>query len=123
MYPGVGEGIRGAVMQAGPMLFEPLQVTRIEVPHEYVGEISKLVSSKRGQMLDMVQEGDLTVITARMPVAEMLGWSNDLRSATNGRGSSSLVDQMFEKLPYELQDKVKNQIIQRKGLAAGELGA
>ncbi len=49
--------------------------------------------------------------------------SNELRSSTNGRGQSSLIDQMFERLPGELQDKVRNQIIQRKGLAAGELGA
>ncbi|MBI2665116.1 hypothetical protein HYX12_00665 [Candidatus Woesearchaeota archaeon] len=123
MYPAVREGIRGAMMQAGPVMFEPLQVMRIEIPNDYVGEISKLVSSKRGQLLDMNQEGNLTVVKARLPVAELLGWSSDLRSATEGRGNSSLVDQMFEKLPFELQEKVKKQIIQRKGIKEGELGA
>ncbi len=123
MYPAVREGIRGAMMQAGPVLFEPLQVTRIEAPHEFVGEVSKLVSSKRGQLLDMQQEGDQTVIIAKLPVAEMIGWSSDLRSATGGRGVSSLVDQSFERLPYELQDKVRNSIVQRKGLTEGQLGA
>ncbi|MBI2666329.1 elongation factor EF-2 [Candidatus Woesearchaeota archaeon] len=122
-YPAVREGIRGAIMQAGPVMFEPLQVMRIEAPAEYTGEISKLVSSKRGQLLDINQEGNLTVLKARMPVAELLGWSSDLRSATEGRGSSSLVDQMFEKLPFELQPKVRQQIIQRKGLTEGQLGA
>jgi len=123
MYPAVREGIRGAMMQAGPVLFEPLQVTRIEAPHEFVGDVSKLVSSKRGQLLDMQQEGDQTVIIAKLPVAEMIGWSSDLRSATGGRGVSSLVDQSFERLPYELQDKVRNGIVQRKGLTEGQLGA
>jgi len=123
MYPAVREGIRGAMMMAGPVLYEPLQVMRIEIPNEYVGEISKLVSSKRGQLLEMNQEGNQTVVKAKLPVGELLGWSSDLRSATEGRGSSSLVDQMFERLPYELQDKVKNSIIQRKGLSAGSLGA
>lgn len=123
MYPAIREGIRGAMMQAGPMMFEPLQITRIEVPHEFVGEISKLVSSKRGQLLEMNQEGDQTAVIAKMPVGEMLGWSNDLRSATAGRGVSSLVDQMYEKLPMELQEKIKTQIIQRKGIKGGELGA
>ncbi len=122
MYPAVREGIRGAMMQAGPVMFEPLQVMRIEAPHDYVGELTKLVTSKRGQLLDMTQEGDLTIVKARMPVAELLGWSSDLRSATEGRGSSSLVDQTFERLPFELQEKVRQQIIQRKGLSAGELG-
>ena len=123
MYPAVREGIRGAIMQAGPLLFEPLQIMRIECPNDYVGEVSKLVSSKRGQLLDMNQEGDITVIKAKLPVGELFGWSNDLRSATGGRGNSSLIDQMFERLPGELQDKIKNQIIQRKGLSQGELGA
>src|SRR3989338_4992137 len=56
-YPAVREGIRGAMMQAGPVMFEPLQIMRIEAPAEYTGEISKLVSSKRGQLLDINQEG------------------------------------------------------------------
>ena len=123
MYPAVREGIRGAIMQGSPILYEPLQVMRIEAPSEYVGEISKLVSSKRGQLLDMTQEGTLTVVKAKLPVAELFGWSNDLRSGTGGRGSSSLVDQMFEKLPGELQDKIRKQIVQRKGLSEGSLGA
>ena len=123
MYPAVREGIRGAMMQAGPLLYEPLQVTRIEAPNDYVGEVSKIVSSKRGQLMEMEQEGDITVIIAKMPVAELFGWSNGLRSATGGRGNSSLVDQSFELLPRELQDKVRNGIVQRKGLTSGNLGA
>ncbi len=123
MYPAVREGIRGALMQAGPVMFEPLQITRIEAPTDYTGEVSKLVSSKRGQLLDMQQEADQVIVIAKLPVGEMLGWSSDLRSATEGRGNSSLVDQMFERLPFELQEKVRRQIIQRKGLTEGQLGA
>ncbi len=122
MYPAVREAIRGAIMQSNPIMFEPLQIMRIEVPHDYLGDISKLVSSKRGQLLDVQQEGDQTVITAKLPVAELISWSNDLRSATGGRGNSFIADQMFERLPMELQEKVRTQIIQRKGLGAGELG-
>ncbi|MBI2669032.1 elongation factor EF-2 [Candidatus Woesearchaeota archaeon] len=123
MYPAVREGIRGAIMQAGPVMFEPLQIMRIEAPTAYTGEISKLVTSKRGQLLDMNQEREEVIVKAKLPVGEMIGWSNDLRSATEGRGNSSLVDQMFEKLPHELQERIRQQIIQRKGLTAGELGA
>jgi elongation factor 2 len=123
LYPAIREGIRGAMMKAGPLFYEPLQITRIEAPNDYMGEVSKLVSGRRGQLLSMDQEGDITVIKARMPVGELFGWSNDLRSATGGRGNSSLVDQNFEKLPMELQDKIRKQIVQRKGLAEGSLGA
>ena len=123
LYPAVRDGIRAAMMQANPMLFEPLQILRIEAPVEYMGELSKLVSSKRGQLLEMNQEGIMTVLKAKMPVNELIGWSSDLRSGTGGRGNSSLIDQMFEKLPNELQDKIRNQIVQRKGLSEGALGA
>ena len=75
LYPAVRDGIREAMMHASPMLFEPLQVLRIEAPVEYMGEMSKLVGSKRGQLIEMNQEGTLTVITAKMPVNELLGWS------------------------------------------------
>ncbi|PIN87734.1 elongation factor EF-2 [Candidatus Woesearchaeota archaeon CG10_big_fil_rev_8_21_14_0_10_32_24] len=123
MYPAVREGLRSAIMQAGPVLYEPLQVMRIEAPNEYVGEVSKLVTSKRGQLQEMNQEGDVTVIIAKLPVGELFGWSNALRSGTGGRGNSSLVDQTFERLPGELQEKIRNLIISRKGLSSGSLGA
>jgi len=122
IYPAVREGIRGAMAQATPILFEPLQIEVIEAPVEYMGEISKLVGSKRGQLLEMNQEGNYTHVKAKLPVAEMIGWSSALRSATEGHGSSSMVDQVFERLPGELQGKVVSQIVQRKGLTPGQLG-
>ncbi len=123
MYPAVRESIKTSMMGAGPALFEPMQTHLIEAPIEYTGDVTKLVMNKRGQVLELVQEGALSIIKAKLPVAEMLGWSSDLRSATGGRGTSSLVDQVFERLPSELQDKVIKQIVQRKGLTAGMLGA
>jgi len=123
VYPAIREGVRGAMMTAAPTMYEPLQVMLIEAPEEYMGELSKLITSKRGQLLDMQQEAGTVHIRAKLPVAEMLGWSSDLRSATAGRGVSSLVDQMFEKLPDELQEKVIKHIVSRKGLKEGQLGA
>ncbi|MGM5484257.1 MAG: elongation factor EF-2 [Nanobdellota archaeon] len=116
LYPAVREGIRGAIKQAKPKLLEPVQTLRFEAPEEHMGEISKLISNKRGQLLDMQQEGKLTVVRGKLPVAEMFGLTSELRSATGGRGSSSLVDQIFEKLPEELQEKVISRIRNRKGM-------
>jgi elongation factor 2 len=118
MYPAVRDGIRMAMAMSKPLLFEPVQTLLFEAPEEYVGEISKLISNKRGQLLDMQADGQLQQITAKIPVAEMFGMSNDLRSATGGRGSSSVIDQVFERLPDELQQKIIGQIRSRKGLDA-----
>jgi elongation factor 2 len=123
VYPAVREGIRGAMMTAKPVLFEPLQLLHIEAPVEFMGEMSKLIANKRGQLLEMNQEGSLVIIRAKMPVGEMFGWSSALRSSTGGRGNSSLIDQKFEKLPEELQPKIRQLIIQRKGLTEAQLGA
>ena len=120
LYPAVRESIRGAIMQASPIIYEPIQTLRFEGPNEFMGAMSKMIGNKRGQLLNMDQEGDLTVITAKLPVAEMFGFSSELRSATSGRGSFSLIDQNFEKLPYELANKVIRQIRDRKGLKKEE---
>ena len=123
VYPAVREGIRGALMQAKPSLYEPIQTLHIEGPAANMGDISKLIANKRGQLLEMNQEGELVIAKAKMPVGEMFGWSSDLRSATTGRGMSSLIDQNFEKLPEELQEKIVNSIKQRKGLNEAQVGA
>ncbi len=116
MYPAVRDGIRDAIRHSKPLLYEPVQTLIFEGPDEYMGDISKLISNKRGQLLDMVQEGKNVKVTGKLPVAEMFGLASDLRSATGGRGSSSLVDQTFERLPDELQQKVITRIRERKGL-------
>ncbi len=120
MYPAVREGIRGAMMLAGATMFEPIQTLRFEAPNEYMGEMSKLINNKRGQLIDMQQEADYVMLLGKLPVAEMIGFSSDLRSATEGRGQFSLVDQTFEKLPNELQARIIKQIRERKKLKLEE---
>jgi len=117
VYPAVREAIRGAMITGGSVIYEPIQQLRFEAPADYMGEISKIVSNKRGQLLDMQQEGEHIVVIAKLPVAEMFGLMGDLRGATSGRGAFFVIDQTFEKLPYELQDKVIKLIRQRKGLS------
>ena len=120
VYPAVREGIRGAMMLANPVIYEPLQTLQFEAPADYMGEISKLIANKRGQLLDMQQEGEHITVKGKLPVGEMFGMTSDLRSATGGRGNHFLVDQSFEKLPNELQEKIINQIRHRKGLKIEE---
>jgi len=120
VYPAIRESMTEAIKTAGAALFEPLQVHVIEAPEKFTGIMTKLVGSKRGQMIDMSQEGTISKIKAKIPVAEMLGWSNDLRSATEGRGTSSILEQDFERIPTNLQAEVIKKIRSRKGLAANQ---
>ncbi len=117
VLPAVRDAIREAMMQAKCVIFEPLQVIQIESPISFMPEISKLIANKRGQMLEVDQQEDHVTIQAKMPVSEMMGFTSELRSATQGRGSHFLIDQVFEKLPEDLQQKVIISIRKRKGLA------
>ncbi len=116
VYPAVRDGIRAAMANADTVIFEPLQTLQIDAPDQYLGELSKIIQNKRGQLLDVLSESGMISVKCKLPVAEMFGFTSDLRSATGGRGSHFLVDQKFEKLPKELQEKVIKKIRERKGL-------
>jgi elongation factor 2 len=120
VYPAVRKGMFETMQKAGAALLEPIQTHRIEAPLDFMGAITQLVSSKRGELVDVQQEGGSTVIVAKIPVSEMIGWSNDLRSATEGRGVSSLMDQNFQKMPAEFQPNVIKKIRDRKGLSENQ---
>jgi elongation factor 2 len=120
VYPAVREGITGSMRKASPSLLEPLQIHVIESPDSFMSAVTKLVGGKRGQLLEVKQDAGSAEVRAKLPVAEMIGWSNDLRSATEGRGVSSLADQLFEKVPTSLQDDVIKKIRSRKGLAENQ---
>ncbi len=120
VYPAVREAIKGAMEKANSALLEPLQIHVIEMPDKFLGGITKLVGGKRGQIIEVKQEGTEASMRAKIPVAEMIGWSNDLRSATEGRGTSSLAEQEFEKVPTNLQEDIIKRIRNRKGLSKNQ---
>ncbi|GAG04805.1 unnamed protein product, partial [marine sediment metagenome] len=122
VLPAVRDSIRLSMHHAKAMLLEPLQILQLESPVEYMGDLSKLIQNKRGQLLEMKDDAGHLTVKAKLPVAEMFGFASDLRSATGGRGYQFLVDQMFEKLPEEFQAKTKKQIMERKGLTDAMLG-
>ena len=120
VYPAIREAITEAMKQANASLLEPLQIHVIESPEKFMTSVTKLVGGKRGQLIEVKQESGTSQVTAKLPVAEMIGWSNDLRSATEGRGISSLTDQLFERIPTNLQGDVIRKIRNRKGLAENQ---
>jgi len=117
VYPAIRDALYSAMKDASACLFEPIQIYLIEVPSSFLSAVTKLITSKRGQLLDMKQDEFQAIIKAKLPVAEMIGWSSDLRSATEGRGVASLSDQKFEQMPKELQIETIRKIRDRKGLA------
>jgi elongation factor 2 len=120
VYPAVRDAIKEGFAKAVPVIYEPVQVHQIEAPTNHMGSITSLVSTKRGLLVDVQQDETGVTIRAEIPVSEMIGWTSDLRSATEGRGVSSLVSQTFKKLPTDMQAKVIKQIRERKGLSENQ---
>jgi elongation factor 2 len=120
IYPVVRAGAYETMRAGGAAMLEPIQTHLIEVPVDFMGSVTQLVGSKRGILIDVEHRGNEVCIKAKIPVAEMIGWSNDLRSATEGRGVSSLMDQAFQKTPQDLQPMVIKKIRTRKGLAENQ---
>ncbi len=120
VYPAVRDSIKEGFAKAVPVIFEPVQVHQIEAPISFMGAVTSLVTQKRGQLVDVAQDETGITIRAEIPVGEMIGWTSDLRSATEGRGVSSLVSQTFKKLPSDMQIKIIKQIRERKGLSENQ---
>ncbi len=116
VIPAVRDAIREAMLQASAVLLEPKQRVFIHVGQDYMGAGMTEIQKRRGQINEMNQEGNMTVIDSKCPVAEMFGFAGDIRSATEGRALWSTEFAGFEKLPNELQEDVIKKIKQRKGL-------
>jgi elongation factor 2 len=116
VIPAVRDAIRQAMVEAKSVLLEPKQKVFIHVPNDYMGGAIREVQSRRGQILEMKQEQDMTIVEAKNPVAELFGFASGIRSATEGRALWATEHAGFERVPPELQDKLINEIRTRKGI-------
>jgi elongation factor 2 len=116
VIPAVRQAIREAMLQSKPRILEPLQIIRVDVPEELIGEAMNEIQNRRGQVLNVETELGASIIKAKMPVSEIFGFEGALKSATQGKGFYSLINVVFEPLPTSLQESVIAKIKQRKGL-------
>ena len=99
-------GFREAAEAAAPEFLEPIMKLEITTPPESVGEILGDLNSRRGAVLDMDMRGDLQVIHARVPLAQMFGYATAIRSLTKGRASYSMETDQFELAPKNVREEI-----------------
>lgn len=116
VLPAIRNPIYQAMLMADPVLLEPIQKVFVTVPQELMGAVTKDLQGRRGQILNIEQEEDHITIEGKTPIAEMFGFSSDIRSATQGKALWSTEYLGYERLPRELQQKIVLQIRERKGL-------
>ena len=122
VLPAIRKAVYGAIMLANPTLLEPIQKVFINVPQDYMGAATREIQNRRGQIVDMSQEGDMATLESTVPVAEMFGFAGDIRSAAEGRCLWSTESAGFVRLPPELQKTIIKEIRARKGLTPEPYG-
>ena len=95
-----------AMQKGKPVLLEPIMKVEITMPEEYMGDVIGDVNSRRGRIEGMDDIGGGKMVRAFVPLAEMFGYSTDLRSKTQGRGNYSMFFDKYEQVPKNVQEKV-----------------
>ena len=86
----------------------------IYIPDEYMGQVSGDINSKRGRIVGVEAKGDLQIIKAQVPLAEMFRYASELRSITGGRGYYSMRFSHYEIVPHRIAEKVIQQAQETK---------
>ncbi len=100
------EAFRAAFRKAKPVLLEPIMDVRITVPEAMMGDIMSDLNTRRGRVQGMDTVGFKSVVTAEVPLAEMLRYGNDLRSMTGGRGIYTMDFNRYDRVPAYVQDEI-----------------
>jgi elongation factor G len=98
---------REAMQKAAPRLLEPVMKVEIITPEEYMGDIIGDLNSRRGNVGGMDQRGNARVISAMVPLANMFGYVNTLRSMSQGRAQYSMIFDHYEQVPQAVADEVR----------------
>ena len=99
-------GFREAAEAAAPEFLEPIMKLEITTPPEGVGEVLGDLNARRGTVLDMEQRGDMQIVHARVPMAQMFGYATAIRSLTKGRASYSMEPDTFDLAPRAVREEL-----------------
>ena len=100
-------GFREGCKKAGPKLLEPMMKVEVVTPEEYMGDIIGDINSRRGQISGTEARGVVTVISAMVPLANMFGYVNNLRSMSQGRAQYSMVFDHYSQVPQAVAEEVQ----------------
>ncbi|MBH90261.1 MAG: elongation factor G [Magnetovibrio sp.] len=101
---------RDGMRQAGPKLLEPVMRVEVVTPEDYMGDIIGDLNSRRGQVGDMDQRGNARVITATVPLANMFGYVNTLRSMSQGRAQYTMHFDQYVEVPQQVAEEVQTKL-------------
>jgi len=95
------------ISKAGPSLLEPIMSVEVVTPEDYMGDVIGDLNSRRGQITGMDQRGNARVVAAMVPLANMFGYVNTLRSMSQGRAQYTMQFHHYEPVPQAIADEVR----------------
>ncbi len=116
VIPAVRSAILAAMLLARATFLEPVQEVFINIPQNLLGNVTREIQGRRGQILDIKTEGDMVSLQSEAPVAEMIGFAGDIRSATEGRALWSTEFAGFKSIPQNLFHEKVMEVRKKKGM-------
>ncbi len=98
--------LKDGVLQAKPVLLEPIMAVEVRVPEQYMGEVNRDLNGRRGRLLGLDSTDGMQLISAHVPQAELFSYATELRSLTGGRGTFSATLDHYEDVPAHLAEKI-----------------
>jgi elongation factor G len=98
--------IKEAIQQGNPVVLEPIMRVEVTTPEQFLGDIIGDLNSRRGQIQGMDDRGNARIVRAYVPLAEMFGYANDMRSMTQGRASFVMFFDHYAEVPKNIQEKL-----------------
>lgn len=114
---------REVVRNAKPVLLEPIMKVEIEVPTEFQGPVSGDVASRRGMITESEVKGNVVILTAEVPLANMFGYSTDLRSKTQGQATFSMEFLCYRRAPATIQEEIIQSCAEEQRVEKKKIGA
>ncbi|WP_457594500.1 elongation factor G [Hydrogenimonas sp.] len=99
-------GFKEGAKKANPIILEPIMKVEVEIPEDYMGDVIGDLNRRRGQINSMEDRHGNKIVNAFVPLAEMFGYSTDLRSATQGRGTYAMEFDHYEEVPKNVADEI-----------------
>ena len=101
-------------VKADPVLLEPCMSVEVTCPEEYVSAIVGNICSRRGKIMGMEMKGNLKIVEAEAPLAEMFGYATTFRSLSSGRANASMHFEKYQEVPFEIAQKIMAENAERK---------